>query len=173
MNFGSQEHAEQILDLCQQQIATGDWNIIEDHPDWEYLSSGSFRDVYLHVPTQIVYKFQSWRGDDLDDMGNEQEHKNSVALRMLIWCHVYIPRTALFWVDGIDVLAMEYIVPAGQKNNYTDARQELFDKGGLGDMHAGNYFFVGDYIVPVDLGSPTHQPNGARRPADRRLIYGS
>lgn len=172
MNFGSQEIAEELLTLVQRQIDENDWNILDSHPDWEYVSSGSFRDVYLHVPTQVVYKYQSWRTDDADDMGNEQEHQNAAYLRMLVWQHVYIPRTALFWVNGIDVLAMEYVKGESVSGTHAPGRMELFLKGGLGDMHNGNYFAVGDHIVPVDLGSPMNAGMGDRRPPDRRLING-
>lgn len=163
MNFGSQELANFIVTNGR------DSDIIMEHPDWEYVSSGSFRDVYLHVPTQTVYKFQSWRRDGLDDMGNEQEHANAEALRLLIWCHVYIPRTALFYVNGIDVLAMEYIRGERVSGTHMDGRQELFFKGRLGDMHSANYFVVENTIVPVDLGSPMADPLGYR-PPDARLI---
>lgn len=162
MNFGSQTLAEEIS------ILANDYEALDAHPDWENVGSGSYRFVFLHKPSNLVYKVEDnrWNQHDRKGMDNRTEHETATALRMLVWCHVYIPRTALFETTNGCVIAMEYI--EGVRHSYGSrphkrGRMELYLRGQLGDMHTGNYLVVGDNIVPIDLASSC-------RKADRRLI---
>lgn len=143
--------------------------------DWEMFGSGSMRDVWLHTPSQVVYKVNSWSDEDY---GNEREHANARRLRNRKFQHVYIPKTSLFMCDGTPVLAMEYIVgPSGRdvnRDDYSEARQELFEKCRFLDMHGDNFVFIltGDMpkIAPIDMGSLMIPKNHHYEAPDRRVL---
>lgn len=135
--------------------------------DFSRIGSGSMRDCYLHKPTGVVYKVQTW---DYEDYTNSTELRNARTLRRRQFTHVYIPKTSGFTIDGSLVLAMEHIKGSMgrevSRSAYKPLRQELY-KLGFEDMHGDNFIFTTDgKIAPVDMGSP-RKPI---READRRVL---
>lgn len=152
--------------------------------DWERMSGGSYRVVWHHKPTGVVYKVED--SYTTDTMGNRQELNNARALRRRQWNHVRIPAVSGFNVksesgDTVLVLAMEKVTGKLGKDvarkAYMPARRELFDVAGFSDMHGENFFFEkgSRKLVPIDMASPMLNLNKTRdwrSPDDRVLTCG-
>lgn len=144
--IGSRRHASMALDIHNGTYRDSEWSSI---------GGGSMRSVYLHQPTGVVYKVETWADADY---GNVAEWRNAKALRRLAWERVYIPMVSLYNLDGGPVLAMEYV--EGKMGSRVardfgkDARVEIFHKARFVDMHGDNFMFRADgTLVPVDMGS--------------------
>lgn len=145
--IGTRAHAKIALSL-------GSGNTPEG---WERLGIGGMRCVYRHIPTNVVYKVERCAEPAF---GNVTEARQAQRLRRIKWNNVRIPLTSLFSVNGTPVVAMEYVEGTQGTNSpkryRMEARQEMFDKGKMADMHGLNFVFdENDNLVPIDLGSPT------------------
>ena len=157
--IGSRKYAARALSIHDGERGPG--------RDFVRIGSGSMRDCWLHKPTGVVYKVQTW---DFEDYTNSTELRNARALRRRQFNHVYIPKTSGFHIDGTLVLAMEHVKGVMGKDvkrsDHKPMREELFNLG-FEDMHGDNFMFTTDgKIAPVDMGSPRK----GKREADRRVL---
>lgn len=169
--LGSRAHAAQAMML------RSDHNVVPETMGFEKVGSGAFRNAYLHVESDVVYK--------VDGMGRQWEYTNRGEVRTarilakMEWNRVRIPKVALFtfkgkgrdkWASDTDeaptgkwdvfIVAMEHIPgPIGRDvpnswdhPGYTEFRDAVGWKR-CGDMHGGNYKIHDDMFVPIDLGS--------------------
>lgn len=146
--IGTRAHAEQAVSL------RGEASLPDE---WQSLGGGSMRYVYLHKPTGVVYKIESW---GMRGYGNSSEVLQARRLRQEKWDHVRIPKVSSFKVGRQSVVAMEYV--DGVMGSESDpsfnkpAREEMYHKGRLEDMHGHNFLFENSTgkLVPVDIASP-------------------
>lgn len=77
-----------------------------------FIGSGFTREVFFH--DNVVYKVETEEGQS--HVINRAELNNAMRIRALLPSGVAIPDMSLYCVDGIDVLAMEYIMgePTGE-----------------------------------------------------------
>lgn len=149
-NVGNRKHA--------QFIAENGYDMT-DNDEWRYLSGGSMRFVFLHKPTGVVYKMES---DSWGERGYGNAHEVNIArqLRKERWHHVRIPKVSLYNINGTKVIAMEYIEGSLGKDiargDMMEAREEMYSKGRLADMHGENFKFeeTTGKLVPIDMASP-------------------
>lgn len=168
--IGKKAHAEDALRLHNGEALR---NTPMSH--WDRFSSGSMRNVFHHIPSGVVYKVDSWMDEGYD---NNSELRNAQRLRRRTFEYVYIPKTSAFRITGAIVLAMEYIAgPMGRevgRDEYPEARRELFEKCRFADMHGDNFKFILDgpipKIAPIDMGSNLVPEDEA--PDDRVLSCG-
>ena len=164
--IGTRHNAQRAVDIVN--------GVLNRGRDWEYLTGGSIRSVLLHKPTNVVYKVEAdepWA----EGYNNADEIRNARALRRKSWVHVRIPATSGFTIDGRTVVAMEYVEgDLGrdvERTHNKPARQEIFDKGKLHDLHGDNFKFEHSTgkLVPIDLGCPRGPSNFDSEP-DRRVL---
>lgn len=131
-----------------------------DTDEWKYLGCGAFRYVYLHIPTQVVYKVARWNPEISDT-----EVATAKRLRKMVWQAVYIPDADKHVVpegDGAHhVVAMEYIAaPLAFEHFGGDweaglaypARKEFMRKAEVWDMHMKNWLILDGVMIPIDMG---------------------
>lgn len=151
--IGQRDHAEEAL-----RMHNGESLRTTPIGHWGRFSSGSMRNVFHHIPTGVVYKVDSWMDEGYDNLS---ELRNARKLRRRTYKYVYIPKTSAFRITGAVVIAMEYIEgPMGRdvnRDDYLEARQELFERCRFADMHGDNFKFILDgampKIAPIDMGS--------------------
>lgn len=148
--IGTRQHAEQILNAHRNGAIPAAFSRV---------GSGSYRVVYLHKETNVVYKVDT-RNHCCDDCdvtevaySSKAELRNARALRNRQLKHVRIPAVSGFTINGELVLAMEYI----KKVRSRPSDEALLELYGLrfADMHGMNFMVDAQgKIVPVDMASP-------------------
>lgn len=167
---GNRKHARLVLDDRSPEL--------NDDRVWEVMVEGSIRNVWLHVPTQVIYKTEIYKDEGWD---NRTELRNVRALARMNLQHVRVPKTTGYHFDDNLVIAMEYVDgPSGTEVEPSDAyaaRQELFARGCFADMHGHNFKVLNEIIVPIDLASPRVVPGSPFRRShfvdDRVLTAGN
>ena len=126
--------------------------------EWSCIGSGCFREAWLHMASDVVYKIEI--DDSEPDYGNRAEWRNARALRRMLWENVYIPLTSLYVLpSGAEVIAMEHIdgtlgKSQGSNSYYSKGYLELSRKAGFSDMHGANFKINSKgKIVPIDMAS--------------------
>lgn len=107
----------------------------ESAGDWDYLLSAEGTTRMVFLINGVVYKIDSGFG------ANVAEYENITAYRDMLPEGFLFPETSLFHVNGMDVIAMEYIEGVGVAACYlenetcdgTCAPQEVVDV--LNDFH--------------------------------------
>lgn len=169
--IGSRKVAKEIYDFIK-----SDKRLPPDK--WRSIGSGSFRSVYLHVPTQVVYKVDDYMYDQ--GYTNKRELHNARVLRKMsqdgfIGKKCRIPKVSGYKFGDDIVLAMEHIKGEPGPNfvssskRAAEGRRTLHQVGRFEDMHEYNYLVEkGAVVVPVDMGSPRVSLNFA----DTRVLHG-
>jgi len=131
---------------------------------WEYVSSGCYRSVYLHVKSGVVYKIEREPGYS-GGQTNRGEFNNLRQFRfkrLPKGCR--FPRWMFFdFGDGDDIIAMEYFTHL--LNRYSRYNEQGFKHWenlrkiqnvlrGLWDLHGANLAVdqTTEELVPIDLG---------------------
>lgn len=153
--------------LAQEILEMHDGGHISD--DWQRLGAGSYRHVYLHKPTNVVYKVPTryWQGDTTYENGQEVRVAQRLRKRTggTIGKFIRIPKVSGFKIAGEVIVAMEVVkgtlfrdVPKEEQPAWRRACLELY-RLNFGDMHTSNFFLDDDgYIDPVDMASPMSRP---------------
>ncbi len=169
--IGKRTHAAEALDILNTFKQTWDWNHIPD--GWRRIGSGCFRQVFLHVDSNVVYKTETQSGYD-PEYGSAAEVRNARRLRSgtdgFVGSYIRIPPTSCFTINNELVVAMERvsgtlfadIEPEGRMG-FREACWELYRLGFM-DMHDANFFVDADrYLVPVDMACPIRKGQGDTR----------
>lgn len=147
---------------------------------WEKAGSGSFRSVYLHKPTNVVYKVQDYT---MRGYANKSELRTIKRLRSgtndgWLTPHLRIPNATGYTFGDDVVLAMEYVEGRSMPvwdgtDNAEEGRTALLFIGRFADMHGHNFKIQDDgTVIPIDLASPRQAKNRLAR-ADWRVLAGS
>lgn len=173
-HIGSRKHAAEIRNL----YAAYGCNL--ESEDWKELGAGSFRVVFLHVPTNVVYKISCNEFSETSEYENMQEVRNARNLLrkcrnndQWISAYVRIPKVSAFTFGDEVVVAMQYIAGIlGYSATLAKAARESLYSLSFADMHGYNYIVDGDGTIwPVDMASP--RPGHPRfTGADRRALTG-
>lgn len=103
MTVGSHAIAKELITIVGNRWRLD--NIESVNPDWRYIGGGSTRSVYLHIPTNVVYKVG-------DDWCNRQESKRMRQLRARKRNaeNVHFPAANVYKVGkNVWITAMEFI----------------------------------------------------------------
>lgn len=171
--IGTRAHAREILEWS--------FNMTRRMPSgWEKAGSGSFRSVYLHKATSVVYKIQDY---DMRGYANKSELRAVKRLRSgtndgWLTPHLRIPNATGYTFGDDLVLAMEYVegksMPVWNGSSEAEeGRTALLFIGRFDDMHGHNFKIQDDgTVVPIDLASPRRAKNRLDK-ADWRVLAGS
>lgn len=153
--------------------------LMDDTKEWRSVGTGSYRNAWLHIPTNVVYKVGcsgAW-GDAQYESPAEVRNAQRLWRQMngaFPSAHVRIPRVSGYTVDDELVVAMEYV--KGHMLTWGDlsepghlpetTRRGLWElyRIGFADMHNSNFLIDEDgYVVPIDLASPCRKGCGDTR----------
>lgn len=154
--------------------------LLRKAPDgWLRLGNGSYRVVYLHIDTNVVYKVEV-RLADGEGYDSATEVRHAQRLRRgsdngRIASHLRIPVTSGFRIGEYMVVAMEAVRGAmldGYSGKHVKGRVQLLELGKFEDMHCYNYIVErGGVVVPIDMASP--RVRDAVMNADSRVLSGT
>ena len=162
--IGNEADARFIRDWYRETTGSSYGDAPRNVPEgWEYVSSGCYRSVYLHVASGAVYKIE--RDPGYGGQSNDDEANNLRKYRfrkMPKGCR--FPRWALYDLGGGDnVMAMEYFTHLlNRYSRYNENGSRHWENlrkiqnvlRDLWDLHGANLAVdqTTEELVPIDLG---------------------